>query len=174
MNSGKNEGSRMKERFLEEVFQHQALIHKVCRMYRDTAEDREDLFQEITYQLWKAYPHFQGKSKISTWMYRIGLNTAMATFRKPKVDLSFTEAVPENTMSSETDADHAREEILFAAIRRLDEDERAIIALYLEEMSYAEIADITGLSENNIGVRLNRIRKKIKELLTKKDGAGRL
>ena len=76
----------MKEKFLAEIFSHQALVHRVCRMYRDQQEDREDLFQEIIYQLWKSYPQFKGQAKISTWMYRIALNTAMASFRKGKVE----------------------------------------------------------------------------------------
>lgn len=169
--------SNKKDKFLEEIFRHQALIHKVCRMYRDTAEDREDLFKEIVYQLWKSYPNFQGKSKISSWMYRISLNTAMATFRKPKVQLLFTQTIPDSPPlqdSYDTAEAHSREETLFAAIRRLDEDERALIALYLEDMSYGEIADIIGITENNVGVRLNRIKKKIKNLLSDKDGIRRL
>lgn len=164
----------MKDKFLEEVFQHQALIHKVCRMYRDTGEDRKDLFQEITYQLWKSYPKFQGKSKITTWIYRISLNTAMATFRKPKISLMFTEAVPEPVSAQNEHRDQSREELLFAAIRKLDDEERALVALYLEDMNYAEIAGIVGISENNVGVRLNRIKKKIKQLISNEDGISRL
>ncbi|WP_224996116.1 RNA polymerase sigma factor [Cesiribacter sp. SM1] len=174
MSSENNEASVVEESFLQDVFQHQALIHKICRMYRETAEDREDLFQEITYQLWKSYPKFQAKSKITSWMYRIGLNTAMASFRKPKLPLQFTATVPENASVGESDAGPSREEVLFAAIRKLEEADRALVALYLEEMSYAEIADLMGISENNVGVRLNRIKKKLKELLTEKDGIRRL
>lgn len=155
----------MKDQFTAEILPHQALIHKICRMYRDTPEDREDLFQEIIYQLWKSYPKFEGKSKITTWMYRIGLNTAMASFRKPKVALHYSDAIPEKKIPHETPTDTWREDLLFAAIRKLEEDERALIALYLEDLSYAEIAEVIGISENNVGVRLNRIKTKLKTIL---------
>ncbi|TPG34828.1 RNA polymerase sigma factor [Flavobacterium pectinovorum] len=154
----------MKDQFTDLIFPHQALIHKICRMYRDTPEDQEDLFQEIIYQLWKSYPKFQEKSKISTWMYRIGLNTAMASFRKNKVKLLYSHTVPDKNILSET-TEHWREELLFSAIRQLSEDERALIGLYLDDFSYFEIAEIIGISENHIGVRLNRIKKKLKVIL---------
>lgn len=154
----------MKDQFTAVIFPHQALIHKICRMYRDTPEDQEDLFQEIIYQLWKSYPKFQGKSKISTWMYRIGLNTAMASFRKNKVKLLYSDTVPDKNSLPET-AEYWREELLFSAIRQLSDDERALIGLYLDDFSYVEIAEIIGISENNIGVRLNRIKKKLKVIL---------
>lgn len=156
----------MKDQFTDEIFPHQALIHKICRMYRDTPEDQEDLFQEIIYQLWKSYPKFQGKSKVSTWMYRIGLNTAMASFRKPKVKLLYSDALPEKNILPEI-AEPWREELLFSAIRQLSEDERALIALYLDDLSYVEIAEIVGISESNIGVRLSRIKKKLKAILNR-------
>ncbi|QSB29195.1 RNA polymerase sigma factor [Flavobacterium sp. CLA17] len=154
----------MKDQFTDLIFPHQALIHKICRMYRDTPEDQEDLFQEIIYQLWKSYPKFQGKSKISTWMYRIGLNTAMASFRKNKVKLLYSDTIPDKNILSET-TEHWREELLFSAIRQLSEDERALIGLYLDDFGYVEIAEIIGISENHIGVRLNRIKKKLKVIL---------
>jgi RNA polymerase sigma-70 factor (ECF subfamily) len=155
----------MEEKFLKDMLEHQALIHKICRLYRDTHEDREDLFQEIVYQLWKSYPKFQNKSKVSSWMYRIGLNTAMATFRKPRIVLSGSNQVPENTAIQNTNSEESREELLFNVVKKLDDAERAMIALYLEDISYAEIAGILGISESNVGVRLNRIKKKIRILL---------
>jgi RNA polymerase sigma factor (sigma-70 family) len=154
----------MKDQFTDVIFPHQALIYKICRMYRDTPEDQEDLFQEIIYQLWKSYPKFQGKSKISTWMYRIGLNTAMASFRKNKVKLLYSDTIPDKNILTET-TENWREELLFSAIRQLSEDERALIGLYLDDLNYAEIAEIIGISENHIGVRLSRIKKKLKVIL---------
>ena len=155
----------MKDRFLEDIFQHQALIHKVCSMYRDTKEDREDLFQEITYQLWKSYPKFQGRSKLSSWIYKISLNTAIATFRKPKIRILGKGDNLENMKIADVASEDDRKERLLAAIKKLDDVERALVVLYLEEMSYKEIADIIGISENYVGVRLNRIKEKIKKLL---------
>ncbi len=169
----KKETSELKDQFTEKIFQHQALIHKICHMYRDSREDREDLFQEIIYQLWKSYPTFSGRSKLSTWIYRIALNTALASFRKNSVKLHYTEAVPDTRTPYVFESSNPREELLFAAIRQLEEDERAVIALYLEDMNYKEIAEVLGISENNVGVRLNRIKKKLRTLITEKDGIRR-
>lgn len=155
----------MKDRFLEEILQHQALIHKVCSIYRDTREDREDLFQEITYQLWKSYPKFQARSKISSWIYKISLNTAMTTFRKPKIRISDNGNNLENIEVADITSEDDRMDRLFIATKKLNDAERALLVLYLEDMSYKEIADILGISENYVGVRLNRIKEKIKKLL---------
>ncbi len=154
----------MKEKFLAEIFSHQALVHRVCRMYRDQQEDREDLFQEIIYQLWKSYPQFKGQAKISTWMYRIALNTAMASFRKGKVELDAT-PLEQIELAGEDPEDNDKEALEWA-IRQLNDAERAIVTLYLEDLSYREIAAIVGITENYVAVRLNRIRDKIKKLLT--------
>jgi len=136
-------------------------------MYRDSREDQEDLFQEIVYQLWKSYPQFQGKSKITTWMYRIGLNTAMAAFRKPTVKIDHSGIIAGQKLPQEPQSDSWKEDLLFAAIRELDQDERAFIALYLEDLSYAEISEVIGISQSNVGVRLNRIKTKLKTILNK-------
>lgn len=155
----------MEEKFLIEIHEHQALVHKVCRLYCDTPEDREDLFQEIIYQLWKSYPTFQNRSKLSSWIYRISLNTAMAAFRKPRIQLTDSVDFPENAFAADAIQEESREELLFKVVKKLDDAERALVALYLEDMSYAEIAEIIGISESNVGVRLNRVKKKIKTLL---------
>lgn len=156
----------MEDKFLNEIMEHQPLIHKVCRLYRDTSEDREDLFQEIVYQLWKSYLKFENRSTLATWIYRISLNTAMATFRKPRVKISGSSYLPENLAAPDS-MEESREERFFSVVKRLDDSERALVALYLEDMSYAEIGDIIGISESNVGVRLNRIKKKLRTLLNK-------
>src|SRR5690606_18250757 len=122
---------RVKEDFLEQIFPHQAHIHKICRMYRDSKEDREDLFQEIIYQLWKAYPQFQERSKLTTWMYRIGLNTAIATFRKCKIPQSpledhHSDAV---SVSESTTVNEAYDQMLYA-IWQLKKDELELLTVY--------------------------------------------
>ncbi len=149
--------------FLKAIHNHQALIHKVCNIYRDQKEDREDLFQEITYQLWKSFPKFQGKSKITSWMYRIALNTTMASFRKGRIIISETKILPEKPM--EEQKENFQKNQLFEAIRKLDDGEKAIISLYLEGMTNTEISEIIGISKNNLSVRLNRIKNKIKTIL---------
>ncbi|MES2455853.1 MAG: sigma-70 family RNA polymerase sigma factor [Bacteroidota bacterium] len=150
--------------FLILISANQGIIHKVCRLYRDGPEDREDLFQEITYQLWKAFPAFKGDSKPSTWMYRIALNTAIASFRKKRPQTEYHPVLPD--LAEEVDEEQQyRQERLFNALKQLDDGEKAIIALYLEDMTYRQIAEVTGITENNVGVKLNRIKQKIQKLL---------
>jgi len=151
------------EEFLKTIHENQALIHKVCNIYRNNKEDKEDLFQEITYQLWKSYPKFQGRSKITTWMYRISLNTAMASFRKQKVVITEVKEFPEPKLE-EKETNLQREQLLYA-IRKLDDSEKAIISLFLDNMSNSEISEIIGISKNNVSVRLNRIKNKLKNIL---------
>jgi RNA polymerase sigma factor (sigma-70 family) len=155
----------LEKEFLETVHEHQKIIHKVCRLYRDTKEDQEDLLQEIVYQLWKSFPSFKGESKISSWIYRIALNTAMAVYRKRKLMVRNYETVPEPNHLTGENTISENEERLFWALRKLNDAERSVIALFLDEYSYPEIAAITGLSESNVGVRLNRIKTKLKIIL---------
>jgi RNA polymerase sigma-70 factor (ECF subfamily) len=151
--------------FLQLIRQHQGIIHKICRLYRDTPEDRQDLFQEIVFQLWRSVPAFSSQSAFSTWMYRVALSTAIATFRKKKPDIRYMPLVPEEQEVGE-EPNEQREQLL-EALRKLNDADKALITLYLEDLSYQEIAAITGLSENNVGVKLNRIKTKIQQLLKK-------
>ena len=155
----------MEKTFLKIVDENQGIIYKVCKMYRNSKEDQEDLFQEIVLQLWKAFPNFRQESKASTWMYRIALNTAMLIFRKKKIELDFKETIPANIYPKNYDEPSENEERMFEAFRTLNEAERAIIALFLEDYSYKEIAQITGATENNVGVKISRIKEKLKKIL---------
>lgn len=155
----------MEQAFLKDIQQNQNIIYKVCNLYRNSHEDQEDLFQEIVYQLWKAYPGFKGKSKISTWVYRIALNTAIAAYRKPKIDITYPEELPDHVHYAADTNSSENEHLLFRALRTLTDAEKAVISLYLEDYSYQEIAAITGLTESNVGARLNRIKTKLKERL---------
>jgi RNA polymerase sigma-70 factor (ECF subfamily) len=154
------------EDFVSLLDRHQAIVHKVSKVYAKSEEDREDLFQEILYQLWKAYPAFRGESKFSTWMYRIALNTAITGLRKirsrpPQQELDETD---ENSIGvADHPADEDRVEILYRAIRTLAEVDRALVMLYLEDMSYDEMADALGLTKTNVGVKLNRIRTRLEK-----------
>ena len=116
------------DNFLNTIYEHQALIHKICNIYRDRKEDKEDLFQEITYQLWKSFPSFKGNSKITTWMYRIALNTALASFRKGRLPMSESNKFPERPI--EEKEENLQKKQLFQAIRKLDEGQKAIISLH--------------------------------------------
>ena len=150
--------------FLVSIQQHQGILHKLCRLYRDSPEDREDLFQEMIYQLWKSYPSFSGNAKISTWMYRIALNTALAGFRKRSLPVTYTDSFPDLPATADNNTT-IQQDRLFAALRQLSDAEKAIIALYLDDMSYQEIAGIIGIDENYVGVKINRIKNKLKNIL---------
>ncbi|WP_316813603.1 sigma-70 family RNA polymerase sigma factor [Pedobacter heparinus] len=151
--------------FLTLIAEHQGIIHKVCRLYRDSREDREDLFQEIAYQLWRALPSFRGRAKQSTWIYRVALNTALASFRKKKPEIAYSAVLPDLPEAQQSEELALRQERLFAALKQLDDAEKAIITLYFEELSYQEIAAVIGINENYVGVKLNRIKNKIQKLL---------
>ncbi len=155
----------MEKTVLKIIHDYQKIIYKVCRLYRNTREDQEDLFQEIVYQIWKSYPGFKGESKISSWMYRIALNTAIVLYRKPGISIEYYDEYPERMHPADEKIVSENEERLFRALRKLSDSEKAVVSLYLEDFNYKEIAEITGLSESNVGVRLNRIKNKLRELL---------
>ena len=152
--------------FLQLLSQNQGIIGKVCSIYCNQQEDYEDLFQEITYYAWKGYPNFRGEAKFSTWLYRIALNTAISSFRKRKPTIDLVSVLPDQISESSTDINDLKQQLLWS-IKRLNEAERAIIALYLEEMSYQEIAEIIGITENNVGVKINRIKNKLYQILNR-------
>ena len=155
--------------FIEIIKTHQGILHKVCGMYRHDPDDKKDLFQEIVIQLWRALPKFRQESKISTWIYQIALNVAISDFRKesrrPKrVELS------ENLMNiSDNIYDNSTEEqikIMHHAIAQLSDIEKAIVMLYFEEKNNEEIADIVGITQNNVRVKMTRIREKLRVIVT--------
>jgi RNA polymerase sigma factor (sigma-70 family) len=150
-------------RFLELINQHQGIIHKICRLYRESKEDREDLFQEIVFQLWKSVSTFDNRSKFSTWMYRVALSTAIAVFRQKQAGIQYYSELPDRAEGEEQE--NEQHELLLQAIKKLNDGDKALILLYLEDLSYKEIADVTGVTENNVGVRLKRIRDKIQQLI---------
>ncbi len=148
--------------FLELVETHQAILHKICRMYRDQREEQEDLFQDILYQLWKSYPSFQGASSFGTWMYKIALCTAIARYRNAdkKTLVNPSVSLPDTAVAQDENLEH-----LYEAIRRLPEVDRGIVGLYLDGYHYEEMAEILGISVNYVGVKLNRIRQQLKKQL---------
>jgi RNA polymerase sigma-70 factor (ECF subfamily) len=157
-----------KDAFLNIVTENQGIIHKVCGIYCDTQEDREDLFQEITAQLWRAFPTFRFESKISTWMYRVSLNTAITHFKKDKRRPDKDELNQHRIQIPDIEYDTSYEEnlkLLHKAIEELTGVEKSIILLYLEEKKYEEIAEIVGITQNYVRVKMNRIKAKLKKLL---------
>jgi RNA polymerase sigma factor (sigma-70 family) len=155
--------------FLAEVNQNIGIVHRVCHTYfsRDTAE-REDLFQDIMYQLWKSYPQFKGESKFSTWMHKVALNTAITyirrSTRKPRSE-ELTDSIAHTPDMNEPMHRGGEVQRLYEAIGRLTDIDKAIILLHLEDQGYDEIASITGLTKTNVSVRLVRIKRALKENL---------
>lgn len=156
---------------MEMINTHRAIIFKVCRIYDRHNIYRDDLFQEIVLQLWKSFPTFRNQSLLSTWMYRVALNTAISHFRKQV-------RKPENTALSKHEfripdlstfpEDNEQAQLLNRAINQLSAIEKALIMLHLEEKSYDEISDIIGITPNNVGVKLNRIKTKLEQKLNPK------
>jgi len=157
----------LKEQFSILIADHQGLIFKVCNMYCNSKEDKEDLFQDIVLQLWRAYPSFKGDAKVSTWMYRIAINNAITRLRKETKrekhisldDEAFQVATEDNQINENAAA-------MYEAIKKLSEVEKALTILYMDNCSYKEIAEITGLSESNVGFKLNKIKTKLRSLVT--------
>ncbi|RQO66346.1 sigma-70 family RNA polymerase sigma factor [Pedobacter sp. KBW06] len=152
-----------KNEFIAIIREHESLIYKVAKVYTDDKDDEQDLYQEIVYQLWKSFDSFKNEAKISTWMYRVALNTAITQLKKEKRK---GEHIPinEQVLNRAEVPDVSKEERiehLYAQIRKLNTIEKAIILLYLEGKSYEEIAGLTGFTSSNVGTRLNRIRQKI-------------
>lgn len=143
-------------------------MHKVCNMYCDNGEDRKDLFQEILIHLWKSYPSFKGDAKFSTWMYRVAFNVAIQHLRKEKKKKEDS-VLPEQfeQFYNEKEEEELGEEkrILQLAIKQLNEIEKAIIMLYLEDRDNEEIAEVIGITQNNVRVKMTRIRNKLKDLV---------
>ena len=154
------------EEFVRQVQANQGIIQKICRLYGQTQPDGEDLFQEIIVQLWKAVPKFQEQSRFSTWLYRVALNTAISDFRKKRRALPViqTEVASLEIESELIDDKDERLKTLYAAISQLQEIDKAVVMLYLEDKSYDEMEDIVGISASTLRVRMNRIREKLREL----------
>ena len=153
--------------FIKHISQHELMLYKVCRVYAYSDADRQDLFQEIVIQLWKAYPKFKGDSKISTWLYRVALNTAISGLRKKKNLVTSFEPTSIPEPAGVCDQEHSEEERfqqMYQAIEQLNAVEKAIVMLYMEDRTYLEMEEILGLSQGNLRVKMNRIKEKLRQL----------
>lgn len=143
------------------------IIIKICRAYTDSQEDFEDYYQEVCLQIWRSREQFRGDSKWSTWIYRLSLNICMTLIKKKKNSHRHITSVfvaTEGTEDNDAFADESLNQ-LYDAIKKLSEIDRAVILLYLEEKPNKEIAEIIGTTPNNIGVRINRIKERLKKIL---------
>jgi RNA polymerase sigma-70 factor (ECF subfamily) len=144
------------------------IIIKICRAYTNTQEDFEDYYQEVCLQIWRSRDNFREQSEWSTWIYRLTLNVCLTLLKKKKNDphhFASDSLHPELIEENHAFADESLNQ-LYDAIKKLSEVDRAVILLYLEEKSYVEIAEIIGTNPNNIGVRIKRIKERLKKLLT--------
>lgn len=156
--------------YTSSILPYAAIIIKICRAYTDTQEDFEDYYQEVCLQIWKSKDNFRQQSEWSTWIYRLSLNVCLTFLKKKKnrpQRLDSDHLPAEVIEDSHVFTDESLDE-LYSAIKQLSEIDRAVILLYLEEKSYQEIADIMGTNPNNIGVRIKRIKERLKKLLNGK------
>jgi RNA polymerase sigma-70 factor (ECF subfamily) len=154
--------------FVDQLEKNQNIVHKVCRLYTNNQDAHNDLFQEITIQLWKAYPKFRGDSKFSTWMYRVGLNTAITLYRKGKrsIRTQNMEDVLYKVKSEEyDDTEEQQLKLLYKAVHQLNDIEKALVFLYLEDKNYREISETMGITEVNARVKMNRVKTKLRTIL---------
>lgn len=156
--------------FLKLFQDNQGIIYKICYLYGKTEVDKQDLFQEISIQLWKAFPTYKGTAKFTTWMYRVALNTAITFFRKGKKkrqEVELNPALTSGLVYTEFDDETERKlKRMYAAITELSTVEKALVFLYLEGKPYTEISDTLGISSVNARVKMNRIKNKLREMLT--------
>lgn len=148
--------------FRQIVTEQKSTIYTVCYMFAASKEEADDLFQETLINMWQGFDRFRGDSSISTWVYRVSLNTCMSHKRKKRLKTVPLDVSPE--ILSENTSSGLRNVQLHERIARLELFDRAIVLLWLEDMSYDEIASIVGISVKALGVRLVRIRQKLKKL----------
>lgn len=158
---------KLTDEFLKLVEENKKLIYKVSHIYCDNTIDKKDLFQEIVANLWKAYPNFKGNSKVSTWIYRISINTAISWIRdyvKNNNHIEYTNVMPQ--MQGDFAIDDLYDQ-LYCAIGILNKLDKALILLQLDGYSYDEISEMIGLTKTNVATKINRIKLKLKNHLSK-------
>ena len=156
-----------KEEFLEILSNYQGILHKVSLVYYKNKSDREDNLQDIIYQLWKSYPSLQNRKSIGSWIYAVSINTSISRVKKVS-RIEYRETVPElpdkSNIIDEISINESLQ-LLINAIYNLDEIDKSVMLMYLEERSYDEIAEIIGISKSNVGVRINRAKEVLKQNL---------
>jgi RNA polymerase sigma-70 factor (ECF subfamily) len=164
-------GTASEDEFSARLSEHKGIVCKIAHAYARNPEDWKDLSQEIILQLWKSYHRFDPRFKFSTWMYRVALNVAISTYRRERRRASAVVSIEEIVVEpashpEQTDHDRHITE-LYRIIGQLDELNRALMLLYLDETSYRDIATILGISETNVSTKINRLKLRIKEQFIK-------
>ncbi|MEH6761979.1 MAG: sigma-70 family RNA polymerase sigma factor [Maribacter arcticus] len=158
----------LEHKFVTELQDNQNIVHKVCTLYTNDRDSHNDLFQEITIQLWKAYSKFRGDAKFSTWMYRVALNTAITLYRKHKrrIDTADYESIIFKIKADEYDeTEEVQLKLMYKAVKQLGDIDKALVFLYLEDKNYTEISETLGITEVNARVKMNRIKTKLRTIL---------
>ncbi len=154
-----------KDAFLSLIKENKRIIYKVANSYCRDAEDRKDLIQEIIIQLWKGFNHYNDQFKYSTWMYRIALNVAISFYRKGKKDLlvPLNESIIALVTEEEPGELEENVRLLYQFIYELDELNKALMLLYLDNNTHKEMAEVLGISETNVATKIGRIKEKLKK-----------
>jgi len=155
--------------FIRVIKQNEGVIFKITTMYTDNRDDQKDLYQDVVYQLWKSFDSFRADSKISTWMYRVALNTALTKLKKRKKmghAVSIDKVIMQQTENYNPEFEE-KLKLLYAHIKDLNVLEKGLMLLLLEGKKYDEIAEITGLSPSNVGTKISRIKQKLKQQIIK-------
>ena len=158
----------LEHQFVTELEDNQNIVHKVCSLYTNDKDSHNDLFQEITIQLWKAYPKFRGDAKFSTWMYRVALNTAITLYRKSKKRVKtqdFDSVLYKIKATDYDDTEERQLKLMYDAVKQLGDIDKALVFLYLEDKDYTEIAETLGISEVNARVKMSRVKNKLRTIL---------
>ena len=159
--------------FLAALEENQDRLLRICSSYAKDSVETEDLFQEVLINIWKALPNFKEHSTISTWMYRITLNVSLrhrAKLSREKARFSRLKSITIEQVKNDEriETDHYKLIFLRNCIRALNDADKAVITLYLEELSYREISEITGIKENTVAVKIKRVKKKLLNCISKK------
>ena len=154
----------MEIKFAQTVKEHKSTIYTVCYMFSNNPEEVADLFQEILINLWKGFPKFREDSNVRTWIYRVSLNTCISSERKNKRRVETLPLTMDINLFDDSDDDTKQVQMLRNRINKLGPFDRAIVLLWLENLSYEEIAAIVGISAKNVSVRLVRIREQLKKM----------
>jgi RNA polymerase sigma-70 factor (ECF subfamily) len=151
--------------FREFVEENKGIIYKICRVYANDKDELQDFVQEVTIQLWKSCSNFQNKSKLSTWVYRVTLNVCLTLSKKNRRRVDTVGLLSTDYVDETDTTEQEQLATLYSAMRKLNDSDRAIILLYLEDKSYQEISDILGITVSNVGVKITRVKSKLNDII---------
>lgn len=156
----------IQKEFLKIISAYQGIIHKVNLIYFRSDSDKQDNFQEVLYQLWRSFPTLENKDKPASWIYAVAINTSISKIRKDS-RLTFTDRMPDipYTETSDNIEQNINYRNLLDAMQKLSEIDRSVMLLYMEDYSYEDIAEITGISASNVGTKIHRSKEQLKKLL---------